>query len=180
MWVYQTGYTGVPGLDLSICVHCKNYSIWLHELMLFPKATTAPLPHLDIPEAIVADYEEARSILATSPRGAAALLRLAIQKLCINLGQAGKNINEDIKALVLEGLPVKVQQALDVVRVVGNNAVHPGQLDLKDKPETSENLFHLINLIVEVMIAQPRHIDEMYNAVVPPNLKAAIEIRDRK
>jgi len=148
--------------------------------MLFPKATTAPLPHLDIPEAIVADYEEARSILATSPRGAAALLRLAIQKLCINLGQAGKNINEDIKALVLEGLPVKVQQALDVVRVVGNNAVHPGQLDLKDKPETSENLFHLINLIVEVMIAQPRHIDEMYNAVVPPNLKAAIEIRDRK
>ena len=52
-----------------------------------------------------------------------------LQKLCKVLGQSGNNINEDIKALVESGLDPRVQKALDAVRVVGNNAVHPGQMD---------------------------------------------------
>ncbi len=129
-----------------------------------------------MPEEAQADYQEAASIYAHSPRGAAALLRLAVQKLMVHLGQPGKNINDDIAALVASGLPVQIQQALDVVRVTGNNAVHPGKLDANDS-RIAEQLFPLINLIVEYRISLPARIQEMYDAL-PAGAKHAIQKRD--
>lgn len=114
---------------------------------MYPNSGGAPLPNQDLPEDIKADYLEASSILGGSPRGAAALLRLCVQKLCKALGKPGKDINADIKSLVEDGLPLQIQQALDVVRVVGNEAVHPGTLDLNDKPETVAALFNLVNMM---------------------------------
>ncbi len=131
-----------------------------------------------MPDDIKADYEEARDILSQSPRGAAALLRLCIQKLCKHLGKPGTNINDDIGALVKDGLSPKVQKSLDIVRVVGNNAVHPGQIDLRDDLQTANMLFGLVNLIADVMITQPKHVDELFNSVVPDSQKDAIARRD--
>ena len=135
------------------CFNCKEFSIWLHGRMLYPTQGTAPEANPDMPVEIRQDYEEASSILDRSPRGAAALIRLAIQKLCKSLGQPGQNLNADIGALVKAGLSIRVQQALDAVRVIGNNAVHPGQLDLRDDRATAETLFKLLNIIVEKMIS---------------------------
>ena len=106
------------------------------------------------------------------------MLRLVIQKLCKHLGEKGKDINEDIASLVSKGLSPKVQQGLDIVRVVGNNAVHPGQIDLKDDTETANRLFGLVNLIANVMITQPKHVEEMYKTVVPKTQRDAIDKRD--
>ena len=53
----------------------------------------------------------------------------------VHLELKGKNIDDDIGALVKRGLDARIQKALDVVRVVGNNAVHPGQIDLRDDNE---------------------------------------------
>jgi len=136
------------------------------------------MPNNDLPEDIKADYEEARTILNKSPRGATALLRLCIQKLCESLGESGKDINKDIGNLVKKGLPLKVQQSLDIVRVIGNDAVHPGQIDLTDDVETATKLFVLTNLIVDVMITQPKEIDKLFNSL-PKNKLEGIANRDK-
>jgi len=173
-----SNYGSTREFSICRCSRCGSFSTWIDRKMVSPMAVIAPPPNTDIPNEIKNDYEEARTISVQSPRGAAALLRLCIQKLCKHLGESGENINNDISALVRKGLPAKVQQALDVVRVVGNNAVHPGQIDLNDNPDVTYRLFGLVNVIAEVMISQPKQIDEIYNAVVPESQKAAIAKRD--
>lgn len=130
-----------------------------------------------MPDNVREDYLEAASISDKSPRGAAALLRLAIQKLCIDLGQRGKNINEDTANLVKAGLPVQIQKALDIARVIGNNAVHPGVIDLRDKPETVYALYSLINQIVQDRITQINAVNALYSTL-PEDARKAIEERD--
>ncbi len=70
-------------------------------------------------EGVKADYEEARSILNLSPRGAAVLLRLCVEKLSIHLNAQGSTLDDKIADLVKKGLDDRVQQALDAVGVIG-------------------------------------------------------------
>lgn len=105
------------------------------------------------------------------------MLRLAIQKLCEELGEKGEHINADIASLVSKGLPLEIQQALDIVRVVGNNAVHPGEINLNDTPEIASKLFELINVIANVMITQKKEIKELFESL-PDSQIEAIERRD--
>ena len=132
-----------------------------------------------MPPDVRGDYEEPRSIVNRSPRGGRALLRLAVQKLCKDLGEKGKNINEDIAALVKNGLPVEAQKALEVLRVIGNNAVHPGELDLKDDAATASQLFNLLNFIVQDRISEPRQRRKLFD-MLPQTAKDQIERRDAK
>lgn len=164
-------------LSIARCYNCKEISVWFGEGIAWPARGAVERPNIDIPRDALRDYEEAATIVDSSPRGAAALLRLAIQKICVYLGGAGKNVNDDIGALVKRGLDVRVQQALDVVRVVGNNAVHPGELDIRDDRATADKLFGLVNLIVDIMISQPKHIENMFTSL-PAGALAAIDKRD--
>jgi len=170
-------FATVPSVRLVFCTHCRQVGIWHDGKMVVPASGGAPLPNPDLPTDVRADYEEANAILTASPRGAAALLRLAVQKLCKVLGESGENINADIAALVKKGLPVMVQQALDVVRVVGNNAVHPGQIDLQDNPAIAASLFTLVNLIADDRISRPAQVKAMYDSL-PDEQKQAIARRD--
>jgi hypothetical protein len=132
-----------------------------------------------MPETVRTDYEEAREIAGASPRAAAALLRLAIQKLCIELGESGENINDDIANLVRKGLPVEIQQALDIIRVIGNNAVHPGELQSDDVADVASSLFELTNQIVEERVSRPRKLQALFDRL-PQGARDAIEKRDQK
>lgn len=159
------------------CKHCDGFSIWLNKKMVFPLTGNVEMPNADLPPEILNDYNEAKDIVNISPRGSAALLRLAIQKMCIHLGEKGKNINDDVANLVKKGLPVQLQQALDSVRVIGNHAVHPGVIDLDDKPETAFALFSFVNIICDYFITQPKKIAEVYGNL-PEKDKANIAKRD--
>ncbi|OAQ42382.1 hypothetical protein A5893_04540 [Pedobacter psychrophilus] len=172
----------IDNLVFSQCNHCKQHTVWLENerVMVYPTAGSAPLANSDLPDNIKPDFDEARNIVELSPRGATALLRLAVQKLCKHLGEKGENINKDIGNLVKKGLPEKMQKVLDSVRVVGNNAVHPGQIDLTDDRETAYKLFGFINIITDIMITQPKQIDDFYDFKIPDKDKIAIDKRDQK
>ena len=167
---------GIDGL-LSRCLACAGISVWKSDQLVWPLASGSPLAADSLPDDIRADYDEASSIYLLSPRGAAALLRLCVQKLCKHLGQPGKDLNADIGALVAAGLNPGIQRALDVVRVIGNEAVHPGEMDLRDDHATVTGLFLNVNLIADQMIGAPARVAAMY-ASLPPAKLAQIDSRD--
>lgn len=178
--IYRLGsFNSVPNTMFSYCVCCSTYSIWVNGELVYPEPSLVLPPNVDLNVDIKRDYEEASKIVLDSPRGAAALLRLAIQKLCVQLGERGDDLNTVIGNLVKKGLPPKIQRSLDYVRVIGNEAVHPGVLDLKDNQETALKLFELINLIADVTITKPNEIEKLYTSLPTEKIKS-IEKRDKK
>jgi Domain of unknown function (DUF4145) len=163
-------------IESAKCQHCNKLSIWYLGARVYPDTILVDEPNIDMPEDIKLDYHEAAQILDKSPRASAALLRLGVQKLCEFLGKKGK-IDSMIKELVKEGLPDSVQKALDIVRVVGNDAVHPGQLDLRDDTKIVMMLFKMINFICEKMISEPKYINEHFGNLPIQKLEA-IKLRD--
>ena len=167
-------------LTISECHSCNNYILWVNKDIVYPRKVSIDSPNLDMDKNIQDLYNEASLILFDSPKGASALLRLSLQKLLIQLGEKGKDINKDIASLVSKGLSPKLQQALDFVRVVGNESVHPGTIDLDDNLDIAISLFKLLNFITEEMITKPKEIENMYENIIPQNKKDAIEKRDSK
>ena len=165
-------------LTIHKCQCCGKKIIWIDNDYIYPDIV-AEEASPDMPKPVKQLYEEAGLIYNKSPRAACALLRLAIDRLCNELGENDRDINKNIGALVKKGLPLSVQQALDVVRVVGNKAVHPGQIsfDVDDKG-TAIMLMRLLNIIVERMITEPNEIDSLYQGL-PESVKQSIENRDK-
>lgn len=175
----RTGGHAHAGYSQCRCRHCRETSIWSdsEERCVDPVIGGGPRPHVEMPVDVKTDYEEARRIVGQSPRGACALLRLSVQKLCKDLRGQGKDINEDIKNLVKKGLPEEVQEAMDSLRVIGNNAVHPGEMNLKDDTETASALFNLLNFVVEEMVARPKRRKSVFDKL-PVSAREAIKKRD--
>lgn len=163
----------------SECCHCHHAALWTHDKrLIWPEsAKLGPKPNGDMPEPVRAIYEEAQAVLSVSPRSAAALLRLALQTLIDTLEPGSKSINEKIRRLVARGLEPTARKAMDVLRIVGNNAVHPGEILLDDDSETVPALFALLNLVVHHVLSRPRQVDSLFDSL-PESAKSAIERRD--
>jgi len=158
---YVSSY--LHNLVITKCFSCEEISIWVGDRVVFPFSRACDPPNSDLPTEIQEDHKEAQTIVNASPRGAAALLRLCVQKICVELGEKGNKIDDDIAALVAKGLDSKIQQALDVVRVVRNEAVHPGSMDIKDNTTTAMRLFELVNLIADQTITHPKNVKILYD-----------------
>ena len=177
---YDTRADGcLVNIYVSKCYFCENITIWHRNKILYPEEFGAEEPNSDMPPEIKKDYNEARAVLKYSPKASAALLRLCIQKLCNHLNASGDNLNKQIGELVKKGLDNKIQKALDAVRVIGNEAVHPGTINLDDNKQIAYALFKLVNQIVEQLITNEREIDEIYE-LLPESARKSIEKRDSK
>lgn len=164
--------------NLSRCAHCRKAAMWHGEELVYPYGVKLGAEPLEgMPEEVAALYDEARDVSARSPRSAAALLRLALQVLLDELQPGAGSINDKIGALVKSGLDERVQQAMDALRVIGNNALHPGEIDVTEDDSLVPGLFVVVNMIVEQMIVRPAQVAALYSAI-PQGAADAIERRD--
>lgn len=167
----------MPDFDVCCCARCKQVMLWKEQQMVYPRESIVLIASEDMPTEVKRYYDEARGIFYQSPRGAAAVLRLGIQKLVIELGEDGENLNGAIGNLVKKGLSQRIQKSLDIVRVIGNNAVHPGQIVIEDNIEVAMALFKITNLIVDDIVTKSKEIDELYDNL-PEGAKNQISRRD--
>ncbi|WP_239607306.1 DUF4145 domain-containing protein [Pseudomonas putida] len=170
------------GLRAAECAKCSRRSFWVVKTgrMILPSRSDAPLPVPDMPEDVRVDYEEAADIFRRSPRAAAALLRLALQKLCVHLGEKGDKIDIDIRELARKNvLPQLLIKVADTVRITGNNAVHPGEMASEDIDLVASKMFLMLNLIVTKGITEPKELAALYE-MVPEGARVSAEQKDAK
>lgn len=169
----------------SSCLSCDKNSYWKtnelgEEDLLYPiKKVNFPKLPKDMPENVQKTYKEAFAILNDSPRAATALARLAVEELLTSLEISGNNINAKIGNLVKDGLSSRVQQPLDALRVIGNNAIHPGKIENIDNIDSAKSILKLLIFIVEELITKPNEMDSIYKNL-PDGVLNAIEERDSK
>ena len=177
--IYQrsAGFYSVVGWLTSTCASCGEPAFWLNERLIYPDVRLGRPPHADMPNEVKALYDEARDVSGRSRKSAAALLRLALQHLIDDLEPGTAPINDKIGALVKRGLHPDVQRAMDVLRVVGNNAVHPGEIDLDADDELLPSLFELLNLVVEQVVTRPKQVASLFGSL-PAGAQAAVAKRD--
>ena len=170
-------YIGGKSVRFSICASCYQPTFWEDDKIIYPLTGIFPAANEDLPECVKEIYSEAANIANQSSRAACALLRYAIELLLKHLGETG-SINDSIKNLVKKGLDVRIQQSLDIVRVTGNDAVHPGEIVFDDTTDV-QALFQLINVIADALITQPKQIQVLYENL-PEGKRKAIQKRDNK
>ena len=85
-------------LGISTCKACGKYHVWNSEKMILPQKTDSsiPMPLEDMPQVVKELYFEARDVYSISHKSACAILRLAVQHLCKELGEDGTNKNYEL------------------------------------------------------------------------------------
>lgn len=174
-------------LHLSICYTCQNVGIWRSDKLIYPPNRLGAEPNEDLPDEVKNDFNEAREIALLSPRAAAALLRLATEKLCrfickehiAELKTKPPTLDALIGHMVKNGLSPDIQKALDSVRVIGNECVHPGEMSEADTSDTVGKLFRLVNLVAQSQLTDKKEINLVFNGL-PADKKEGINNRDKK
>ncbi len=150
--------------NFSKCENCHQIAVWYKDEMVHPYSCPVDEPNSDMPESIRERYIEASKVVGLSPISAAALLRLALQLLLKEVLQEDStgNIYRDINKLKDQSIDTNLIRALDIIRISGNESVHPGTLDLNENRDDAIYLFALLNMICDQFFTQPRKMQEMY------------------
>ena len=106
------------------------------------------------PELAEEDLEEAAAILNKFPRGAAALMRVCIQKLVPLLEDNGEQLNQHVSSLVRKGLEVEMQQAMEVLQVLRSDPSQLNPLESQADRETALRFLDSLKAVLERRMLQ--------------------------
>ena len=123
--------------------------IWINGEIVHPQVITVEEPDPDMPDDVKEIYYEAARVLPASPRSAAVLVRLALQVLLKHISNPTGKLMNDIKNLVKEGYDADVINAMDLVRLLGDDGAHPDQIMLGQSVTDADELFFLLNYITK-------------------------------
>ena len=153
--MHYTDLEGLGNFKISICYNCEGIAMWHNDKTIFPNTSHQPSAHTEMPEQIKLIYEEAAIISRLSPRASCALMRHALEELVKNIGYKDR-LFDSIGQMYEEGLiDDAIKDALDIVRLTGNDSLHSNQIDMSDQTNV-DYMFILINEIVESLIALPK------------------------
>jgi len=91
----------------------------------------------------------------------------------------GKDLFEKIGHLGRRVSDETVKMAADVVRVLGNKGIHPGEIDLTERADSAKSLFLVVNMLVQNLIAGPAAIKALHGSL-PKGALESIDTRDKK
>lgn len=164
------------GVVIARCENCGGKILWVDGPYVYPDFPPEEA-NSDMPQSVLEIYNEAGLIFRKSPRAACALLRLAVERLCNELGETKNSLDENIASLAKKGLSNDIIKQLDILRVIGNKAVHPGHIDLNvDNPIVAYQLMKVLNNIVQRLITEKKQIDFLYDKI-PEGIRDKIEKR---
>lgn len=167
----------------STCGHCDESTVWRDDRMVYPSASTAPVPHEEMPPGARELYVEAREVVGLSRRAGAALARASMERLLKALDpEAGTTTLEKRIERVLPRVSSSLGDLLTVIRHAGNKSLHveddPDELTVlvldPGEEEVVDFMFTAINNLVDELITRPRKAAELY-ALVPQGVRDRVD-----
>ncbi len=136
------------------------------EEIIFPKAYSRSIDEL-IPEKYRQPFNEANSVLGTSPKASAALSRRLLQTLLWDEYKIKRHdLQQEIQEFVqLRNVPADICQSVDAIRNIGNFAAHPikytntGEIVDVESGE-AEWLLEVLEAILDFTFIQPGRANE--------------------
>lgn len=165
----------------TVCVSCTVPSVWRDSQLVYPRGSTVPGPHPDMPELARELYEEASAVLPDSRRAAAALARAALESFLKSreVSPSRKNLQSRIADLK-DQVSHSLWQVLTALRVVGNDALHGEDDEIVrlylsgDDADMAETFFGALNALVEELVTAPKRAADLY-AKIPEAKRDAAE-----
>lgn len=152
---------------LENCEVCQGTSIYDANtgMKIHPTNSSIKEPNNDMPKNIKDLYNEASSVFELSPRSSLAIIRLALDLLCIELGAKEQdNLFNKVEWLYNENvIDAELKELAHGVRGLGNGAVHPRNIDEEINKNDAIIVFELLNIIVEEKITKENRKNELVN-----------------
>ena len=178
----------------STCLACNRTAVWRKGSALnspqspiveaeliwpMPEQFERALPP-ETPAGVSQLWEEARRVAPVSARGAAALLRLALQVLLQEHVTPGEtHLSTAIAEAFVSGVPEPVLQAMDFLRLTGNDAAHLAEVRLDEDGETLTAMFGLLRYVTEETVVRSARARSLYGSL-PQSKRDEIDKRNQK
>lgn len=171
------------GISYDLCLpdEKSQYICHFQLIRLWPISTPSniPLPNADMPDECKKLYNEAALVFNHSPRAAGALLRLCLQVLLTEAKIKGKTIDQQIQNLIKSGEDPMNVLCMDICRILGNECVHPGIIDLNEEGDIAILFFEFINMTATRLFTAKRQVQEVYQKL-PEGARKALEVRNAR